>query len=257
MQFAFAVLLSPSQIENQAFMKLDILAIGAHPDDVELGCGGTLLTHIAQGLQVGILDLTKGELGTRGNAKIRLQESAVASKILGITIRENLGFRDGFFQNDEKHQLEIIKRIRHWQPTVILANATYDRHPDHGRAAQLTSDAAFLAGLPKIETIFKGKKQAAFRPQNVYHYVQALEGKVDFAVDISDFLEQKMEAVQAYRSQFFNPKANGKDTFISSPQFLEFLRARASHFGIPIGVRYAEGFSSSRCLGIKNLKNLC
>ena len=237
-------------------MHVDILAIGVHPDDVELGCSGTLMKQIAAGYKVGIIDLTKGELGTRGNAKTRLKEVAVSSKILGIHVRENLGFRDGFFMNDEKHQLELIKMIRKYQPSVVLSNAKYDRHPDHGRSAQLTYDACFLSGLPKIETKLKGEKQKAHRPKALYHYIQAIHAEPAFVVDITPYYERKLKAILAYRSQFFNPDSKEDDTFISSPEFLEFVKARAMHFGVPIGVKYAEAYTVNRIPGIDDIMKL-
>ena len=234
-------------------MKVNILAIGAHPDDVELGCAGTLLKSMAQGQSVGILDLTQGELGTRGTAETRLKEATDASKILGITIRENLGFADGFFQNDKAHQLELIKLLRHYQPDIVLCNAIHDRHPDHARAAALVEDAVFLAGLPKVETIMKGKAQEAYRPNAVYHYIQALDISPAFAIDVTEYFDQKIKSVLAYRSQFYNDNSGEPATFISSPEFLEFVRSRASHFGVPIGVRYAEAFTVKRHIGVKDL----
>lgn len=237
-------------------MKLDILAIGVHPDDVELGCAGTLMKHIDQGYTVGIVDLTKGELGTRGTVATRKKEAQDASKIIGVQVRENLGFKDGFFANDVKHQRELIKIIRKYQPSVVISNAKYDRHPDHGRSAQLTYDACFLAGLSKVETSLNGKKQQAYRPKALYHYIQAIHTEPDFVVDITNYFERKLEAIHAYKTQFYDPKSKEKNTFISSPEFLEFVRARASHFGVPIGVRYAEGFTTNRIPGVKDLVSL-
>ncbi len=237
-------------------MKLDILAIGVHPDDVELGCSGTLIKHLAMGHKVGIVDLTRGELGTRGDAVTRLQEVEASSKILGIHVRENLGFADGFFQNDQAHQLELIKIFRKYQPDVVLTNAINDRHPDHGRSAQLTKDAAFLSGLAKIETTFNGYTQAAFRPKAVYHYIQALHITPDFVVDISDYFAKKEEAIRAFKTQFHNPNSDEPNTFISSPEFMEFVRARAIHFGVPAGVKYAEAFTTNRYIGIDDLTKL-
>lgn len=237
-------------------MKLDILAIGAHPDDVELGCSGTLMKHIDKKYKVGILDLTKGELGTRGNAKTRLKEVEAASKILGVHARHNLGFEDGFFQNDKEHQLELIKFIRLYQPSVVLTNAIHDRHPDHARAAQLTYEACFLAGLPKIETKLKGEKQKAFRPKALYHYIQALHIEPHFVVDITNYFDRKLQSIHAYKSQFYNPDSNEPKTFISSPQFLEFVKARAIHFGMPIGAKYAEAFTVNRTIGVDDIVEL-
>lgn len=237
-------------------MKLDILAIGAHPDDVELGCAGTLLKHIAAGYKVGIVDLTKGELGTRGTVAVRMKEVLAASKILGLSARENLGFKDGFFTNDEAHQLALIKIIRKYQPDVILTNAVNDRHPDHARSAELTRDACFLSGLAKVETKLNGKKQTAFRPKAVYHYIQALHVEPDFVVDVSAQFEKKLEAIRSFKSQFYNPGSNEPDTFISSPEFLEFVKARAVHFGVPAGVKYAEGFTVNKTIGVEDIVKL-
>lgn len=236
--------------------KLDILAIGVHPDDVELGCAGTLLKQIEQGYQVGILDLTQGELGTRGSTETRLQEAAAAAKILGIEIRENAGLADGFFQNDMQHQLTVIQYLRKYQPEIVLTNAIDDRHPDHGRAAQLTKDACFLSGLPKIETELNGKPQEAWRPKSVYHYIQARYIEPDFAVDISEYFDKKMESVLAYQSQFYNPDSDEPSTFISSPEFLEMVKARAITFGTIMGAKYAEGYTTHRYPGVNDLFDL-
>lgn len=237
-------------------MKLDILAIGAHPDDVELSCGGTILSHIAQGLKVGILDLTHGELGTRGTIETRTAEAADAASIMGVSVRENAGFADGFFANDRAHQLELIRYIRKYQPDIILANAIHDRHPDHARAAQLVEDAAFLSGLAKIETEFEGTAQAPFRPRAIYHYIQSLDIDPDFAVDITPYFDQKVEAIKAYRTQFFDPNSKEPETFISSPQFLDFVKSRALHYGVPLGVNYAEAYTVKRLIGVYNLKDI-
>ena len=237
-------------------MKLDILAIGAHPDDIELSCGGTILSHISQGLKVGILDLTRGELGTRGSAETRAAEAEAAAKILGVSVRENAGFDDGFFVNDKAHQLEIIKYIRKYQPDIILTNAIHDRHPDHARAAQLTEDAVFLSGLSKVETKLNGVIQKPFRPRSVYHYIQSLDISPDLAVDISLFFDRKIDAIRAYKTQFHDPDSKEPETFISSPDFLEFIKSRAVHFGVPIGVSYAEGYTMKRHMGVYNLKDI-
>lgn len=235
---------------------VDILAIGAHPDDVELGCAGTLLKHIALGYKVAILDLTQGELGTRGSVAIRKKEAAAAGQILGITVRKNLQFKDGFFQNDEKHQMRLIHLIRKYKPTIVIGNAHYDRHPDHGRAAALIRDACFLSGLSKIVTKQGNKVQPAHRPIALYHYIQALHQTPDLVVDISPFFDQKLKAIQAFASQFYDAKSNAPKTFISSPEFMEFVRARALHFGVPIGVKYAEGFTVNRTVGVNDLTQL-
>lgn len=234
-------------------MKLDILAFGSHPDDVELSCSGTILKHISQGKKVGIIDLTRGELGTRGNAETRRKESAKAAKILGISVRENLGFADGFFQNDRKHQLEIIKKIRQYRPGIVLANAPADRHPDHGRGSQLVSDSCFYSGLAKIVT---GKGQKAWRPEAVYFYIQDRYIKPDFVIDISEFMNKKLESIAAYSSQFYKPGSKEPETPISSPYFMEFIKARNSGFGRNIGVQYAEGFIAERPLGVHSFFEL-
>ena len=235
---------------------VDILAVGVHPDDVELGCSGTLLRQISLGNSVGILDLTKGELGTRGTAALRMKEVEAATKILGVHWRGNAGFADGFFANDKKHQLKLIQYIRLLKPRVVIANAVYDRHPDHGRAAELVRDACFLAGLPKIKTTFNGKLQDAHRPQVVYHYIQALHVEPDFVVDISPFFKTKLESIRAYSSQFYNPSSKEPKTFISDKGFLEFVEARAKHFGVPAGVQYAEGFTVNRIPAVNDIFHL-
>ncbi|MFN8323498.1 MAG: bacillithiol biosynthesis deacetylase BshB1 [Chitinophagales bacterium] len=237
-------------------MKLDILAIGVHPDDVELGCSGTLMKHIAKGYQVGILDLTRGELGTRGTAETRLREVEASSKIMGVQVRENLGFEDGFFVNDKDHQLRLIQIIRKYQPTILITNAKYDRHPDHGKSAQLTYDAAFLSGLSKIETSLNGEAQASWRPRALYNYIQAIHIEPAFVVDITDYYLRKEEAIRAFKTQFHDPESTEPATFISSPEFLAFVKARAVHFGVPIGVQYAEAFTINRIPGVEDLLTL-
>jgi bacillithiol biosynthesis deacetylase BshB1 len=237
-------------------MKLDIIAIGVHPDDVELGCSGTIMRHIQLGCKVGIVDLTRGELGTRGTAEIRDKEAQDAAKIIGVSIRDNLGFRDGFFKNDEEHQLKLIQIIRKYQPDIVITNAPTDRHPDHGRASQLTLDAAFLSGLPKIVTKLNGKNQISWQPKAVYHYIQAQYHEPDFVIDISKFHERKLEAILAYKTQFYNPDSKEPETFISNPQFLESVKARDIMFGIHAGFKYAEGFLKNRYLGIEDLRHL-
>ena len=237
-------------------MKLDILAFGAHPDDVELGCGGTIAKEISLGKKVGIIDLTRGELGTRGTVEIRNQESANAAKILGVTVRENLDMRDGFFVNDEFHQLEIIKMLRKYKPEIVLCNAIDDRHIDHGKGSQLVSDACFLSGLIKIETQYNGEKQAAWRPKLVYHYMQWKNSTPDFVVDISGFNEKRVEAILAYSSQFYNPDSDEPETPIASKNFLESLNYRAKDLGRLIGTDYAEGFTVERYLAVNSLDNL-
>ncbi len=239
-------------------MKLDILVMAAHPDDAELSCSGTIFSHIAQGKKVGIIDLTQGELGTRGTAEIRKQEATHAAQIMGVATRENLKFRDGFFVNDEKHQLEVIKMIRKYQPEIVLTNAIRDRHPDHAKAAALVKTACFLAGLKRIETDWDGENQPAWRPQNIYYFIQSDYIQPDFVVDISDFWDKKVEAIKAYSTQFHvsEESAKGEQTFISTPQFFYFLEARAREFGQAIRVRYGEGFTTDKQMGTRNLFDL-
>ncbi len=234
-------------------MTVDILAIGAHPDDVELGCGGTLLKHLAAGYSAAIVDLTRGELGTRGNADIRLLEARAAADVLGITERLNLEMRDGFFPDDEVHVLEIVSHIRFFQPKIILAPALSDRHPDHGRAAALVKKAVFLAGLQKVESAWHAREQKPWRTHLLLHYIQDQYHMPNIALDISDFFEQKMKAVQCFKSQFFNPASDEPETPISIPGYLDALKARALEYGRPIGVRYAEGFVASRLIGLDDL----
>ncbi len=234
-------------------MKLDILAFGVHPDDIELGCAGTIIAAIAEGKKVGIVDLTQGELGTRGSAETRKIEAANAAKVMGVEVRENLKMADGFFQNDEAHQRKVIEVIRKYQPEIILCNAPEDRHPDHGRSAKLVADAAFLSGLRKIETSFNNELQKEWRPNFVFHYIQDRFIQPSFVVDISAWHEQKIEAVLCYTTQFHNPNLNEPQTYISSPQFLETVKARALMLGKRIGVQYAEGFISEKVLGVSSL----
>jgi bacillithiol biosynthesis deacetylase BshB1 len=233
--------------------KLDILAFGAHPDDVELGCGGTLLGAVAEGKKVGVIDLTKGELGTRGTTAQRLKEAQLASEILGLTIRENLGMADGFFENDKAHQFVIIETIRRFQPSIIFINAPEDRHPDHGRASKLVEDAAFLSGLTKIQTTHNGVAQEAWRPTQVFHYIQSRSLAPNFVVDISAHMDKKMESILAHSSQFYDPNSIEPETFISGTAFLEFVKGRAKELGQQIGVQYAEGFITRKLLGIGSL----
>jgi bacillithiol biosynthesis deacetylase BshB1 len=233
-------------------MKLDILAFGVHPDDVELGCAGTIMAAIDQGKKVGIVDLTRGELGTRGTPITRTQEAAAAAKIMGVDVRENLDMADGFFTNDETHQRKIIALIRKYQPDIILANAPEDRHPDHGRSAKLVSDAAFLSGLRKVETIHEGITQNAWRPAYTFHYIQDRFIQPSFVIDITAYMERKMEAVLAYGTQFTNADTSEPQTYISSPQFLETVKARALMLGKRIGVGYAEGYITEKIIGFSN-----
>lgn len=237
-------------------MKLDILAFGAHPDDVELGCGGTLAKEIASGKKVGIVDLTRGELGTRGSADLRDKEAAAAAKILGVVVRENLRMRDGFFVNDEKHQLEVVKMIRKYRPEIVLCNAIDDRHIDHGKGSKLVSDACFLSGLRRIETETDGQQQEAYRPKAVYHYIQWKNIEPDFVVDISGFNHKRVEAIMAYSSQFYDPNSNEPETPIATKNFLESLSYRAQDLGRLIGCEYAEGFTVERYLAVNSLSDL-
>jgi bacillithiol biosynthesis deacetylase BshB1 len=238
-------------------MKLDILVLAAHPDDAEISCAGTIARHVALGHKVGIVDLTRGELGTRGTPEVRAQEAAAAAKILGVSVRENLSLKDGFFQNDPTHQLKVIQAIRKFQPTIVLANAVYDRHIDHGRGASLGYDACFLSGLIRIETVDEnGKKQEPWRPQVVYHYIQSLYIEPDFIVDVSDFWETKMQSIKAFKTQFYDPESNESETFISNPGFTKMLEARAIDWGFAIGTKYGEGFTTRRYPGVKSLFDL-
>jgi len=237
-------------------MKLDILAIAAHPDDVELACSGTLIKHIQAGKKVGVLDLTRGELGTRGTAEERDQEAKKASEVMGIHVRENLGFRDGFFADDEAHQMEIIKVIRKFQPEIVLCNAPSDRHIDHGKASGLATKACFLSGLLKIETNCDGRAQQAWRPQQVYHYIQDYYHQPDFVIDISEQMDNKLKSILAYKTQFYSPDNEGPETPISSKDFLYFLEARARSFGRIIQVTFGEGFIVQRPVGVKLLSDL-
>ncbi|WP_420580935.1 bacillithiol biosynthesis deacetylase BshB1 [Reichenbachiella sp.] len=237
-------------------MKLDVLVFAAHPDDAELSCGGTVLSLIASGKKVGIVDFTRGEMGTRGTPEIRDAEAVEASKILGLTIRENLRFKDVFFKNDDEHVLEIVKKIRQYQPDIILANAIADRHPDHGKGAQVVKRATFLAGLKNVKTELEGKVQNNWYIKNLYHYIQTDFHQPDFVVDVSDFWETRMEAVRAYKSQFFDPSGASSNTLISTPEFMELIEARGREFGMSIRVKYGEGFISDRMLGVSDLTSL-
>ena len=237
-------------------MKLDILAFGAHPDDVELGCSGTIAKEVSLGKKVGIIDLTRGELGTRGSVAIRNEESAKASEILGVTVRRNLDMRDGFFINDEAHQLKVIEMIRKYQPEIVLCNAITDRHIDHGKGSKLVSDACFLSGLSKIETELNSEKQTHFRPKLVYHYIQWQNIEPDFVVDISGFMDVKMESVRAYKTQFYDPNSNEPTTPITSKNFLNSIEYRAMDLGRLVGVEYAEGFTVERYLTVNSLSDL-
>jgi bacillithiol biosynthesis deacetylase BshB1 len=237
-------------------MKLDILAIGAHPDDVELGCGATLAKEISSGKKVGILDLTRGELGTRGSAEIRDKEALKASEILGAVFRENLAFSDVFFSNDKRHQLEVVKILRKYQPEIVLCNAIEDRHMDHPKGSTLVSDACFLSGLRKIETEYEGNPQQSWRPKQVYHYIQWKSIEPDFVVDVTGFMETKVAAVKAYSSQFYDPKSKEPISPITSKNFLDSVQYRARDLGRLIGAECAEGFTSERYIAVEKLDDL-
>ncbi|SOD11253.1 bacillithiol biosynthesis deacetylase BshB1 [Pedobacter xixiisoli] len=237
-------------------MKLDLLVLAVHPDDAELGCSGTIIKHIAQGKKVGIIDFTRGELGTRGTVETRAEESRNASAIMGIHARENIGIRDGFFKNDEEHQLEVVKMIRKYQPEIILTNALYDRHPDHGRASDLSNDAIFLSGLRKVETAVDGVNQQPWRPRLTLQYIQDTYIKPDIIIDISEQMEQKIEAIRAFKTQFDSPNEDEPQTYISTPGFLQSVIARAREMGKNIGAEYGEGFTSKKLLGVDNLFDL-
>ena len=237
-------------------IKVDFLAIGAHPDDVELGCGGTLAKLINDGKTVAIVDLTQGELGTRGTNLTRAEESANASKILGISARENLKLKDGFLNNTEEYQMEVVKMIRKYQPEIVLANAIDDRHPDHAKAAKLVSDACFLAGLIKIETSLNGETQKPWRPKQIFNYIQWKNVTPDFVIDISDFMEKKIEACLAYKTQFYDPNSKEPMTPIATKDFLESLTYRAQDLGRLSGVAFAEGFTTEKLLAFKNFDGI-
>lgn len=237
-------------------MKLDILVFAAHPDDAELACSGTIARHIAQGKKVGIVDLTQGEMGTRGTPELRLQESSDAAKILKLTVRENLGFKDIYFLDDHEHQLEMVKMIRKYQPEIVLANAITDRHPDHGKGASLATNSCFLSGLRRIETQLEGESQLPWRPKNVYHYIQNNYIQPDFVVDITDYWDVKLESIKAFKSQFYDPNSSEPQSFISSENFLGFIDARSREFGHSINVKYGEGFTKEKMLGIGDLFDL-
>ncbi|HNF01434.1 MAG TPA: bacillithiol biosynthesis deacetylase BshB1 [Ferruginibacter sp.] len=233
-------------------MKLDVLAFGVHPDDVELSCAGALLVEKKNGKHTGIIDLTEGELGTRGTSETRRVEAAEAARILGVDLRSNLQMADGFFLNDETHQRRVISAIRSYQPDIILCNAPFDRHPDHGRSSNLVCDAAFLSGLMKISTEMNGKPQAAWRPKYVFRYIQDRMLQPDFVIDITDVFDQKIEAIKAYKTQFHTGDMEGPSTYISTPDFLDSVVYRHKWFGKMIGVKYAEGFISDKMIGFRN-----
>lgn len=237
-------------------MKLDVLAFGVHPDDVELGCGGALMGALSEGKKVGIVDLTRGELGTRGTVESRKKESEDAAAVLGLSVRENLEMRDGFFVNDETHQLKVIACIRRYRPDIVIGNAPADRHPDHGRASVLVRESCFYAGLAKIRTQHNGLEQDAWRPKNVFYYIQDRLLEPDFLIDISPYFEKKIEAVKAYRTQFHNPDIMGPQTYISTPEFFDTWISRHKIWGKTIGVSYAEGFLTDNLPGIRSLYDI-
>lgn len=236
--------------------QIDVLAIGAHPDDVELSAAGTLLKHRAMGYTTGVIDLTQGELGSRGSKEIRKEEAEAAAKILGLTDRVNLKMADGFFEHSEENLRLLIEQIRRFKPSIVLLNAVSDRHPDHGRGSKLASEACFLAGLRRIETSWDGVPQEAHRPKAVYHYIQDRYLKPDFVVDVTDFVEQKFASIKAYKTQFWDPNSSEPKTPISGEEFFEFLRGRMAEFGRSIGARYAEGYTTERVIGIDSLFEL-
>lgn len=237
-------------------MKLDILVLAAHPDDAELTCSGTIALHVAMGKKVGIVDFTQGEMGTRGTPEQRMQEAADSANILGLSVRENLGLPDVFFLNDREHQLAVIRKIRQYRPDIVLANAVSDRHPDHGRGAALAKDACFMAGLRKIETQLHGEAQEAWRPKQVFHYIQSNYLKPDFVVDITEHWDTKMASIRAFRSQFHNPSSQEPETFISSENFMKFIEARAREYGQSVGTTFGEGFITHKQIGLTNLYDL-
>jgi bacillithiol biosynthesis deacetylase BshB1 len=237
-------------------LKLDILAFGAHPDDTELGCGGTLIKHINAGKKVGVVDLTEGQLGSRGSIATRYEEAEKAASIIGLSVRENLGMQDGWFRNDSESQHKIIQMIRKYRPEIVLANAISDRHPDHGRASKLVAESCFYSGLIKVETFDDSLKQEAWRPKAIYHYIQDYHIEPDFVIDVSEHWEKKIEAILAFSSQFYNPSSTEQETPISSKSFLDFLVARARSIGRPINAEYGEGFTSTRYIGVEDLFDL-
>jgi N-acetylglucosamine malate deacetylase 1 len=235
-------------------MKMDLLAFGSHPDDVELGCSGTIIKEIGRGKKVGIIDLTQGELGTRGTIETRYQEAANAAMIMGVSVRENLKLRDGFFQNNEESQLKVVQVLRKYQPEIVLANIWEDRHPDHGKGGWLLYDACFLSGLRQVNTIDEdGKEQQKWRPKILLHYIQDRFYEPQIIIDISDVWEQRMDAIRAYRTQFHDPNRKEPQSYLSSPEFMEALSARSRLLGKRIGVKYGEGFLSKKNIGIKDL----
>ncbi|MEM8566991.1 MAG: bacillithiol biosynthesis deacetylase BshB1 [Bacteroidota bacterium] len=236
--------------------KLDLLAFAAHPDDTELSCAGTLALQIDKGYKVGVVDLTRGELGTRGTPEIRDEEARSSAEILGLSIRENLELEDGFFRNDKESQLIVAKAIRKYQPEIVLANAIKDRHPDHARGSQLVVASTFLAGLSRIELELDGKPLLPWRPRAVYHFIQSQFLQPDFIVDVSEYWDKKMEAIRAFKSQFYDPNNDEPETYISSPEFMKMIESRGQELGHSIGAKYGEGFTVERNMGVKNLFDL-
>lgn len=236
--------------------QVDILVFAAHPDDAELACSGTIMKHIEAGSKVAIVDLTQGELGSRGTIETRYSEAADSTKIMGVHFRENLKMEDGYFQINEANKRLIVEQIRRFRPKVVLANAVNDRHPDHGRGSQLVSEACFLAGLLKVETEWSGVAQNHYRPEAVYHYIQDFYIKPDFVVDVTPFVERKMKAIQAFKTQFFNPDSKGPQTPISGEDFLDFIKSRMMEMGRPAGMQFAEGFTTERFIGVDSLLDL-
>lgn len=238
-------------------MKINVLAVGAHPDDVELSCSGTLLVHQKRGFTTGIIDLTRGELGTRGTPEQRLKEANESAKILELSVRDNLGLEDAFFQNNKENQLKLVSKIRQYQPDFVIGTAQYDRHPDHGRASILTEQACFLSGLKNIETVSEsGEKQKPWRPKRLFFAIQSTSLEPDFFVDISEVMEERMQSIKAYKSQFHDPNSKEPDTYISRPEFMDMILARAQEYGHRIMVKYAEGFTTKHPLGVKELYHI-
>lgn len=237
-------------------MKLDILAFAAHPDDVELSASGTLMRYVAEGKKVGIIDLTEGELGTRGTVETRYEEAADASKIMGLSARKNLRMPDGFFEDNAENKRLIIEQIRKYQPEIVLANSISDRHPDHGRAGKLVGDACFLAGLRKIETSLEGQEQLPHRPRLVAHYIQDFYLEPSFVIDVTDYVDRKIEVIKAFKTQFYDPNSPEPSTPISGEEFFDFIKGRMLNMGRPAGIKYAEGFTISRVFGVKDLFEL-
>lgn len=235
---------------------LDILAFAAHPDDTELSCSGTLAAHISRGKKVGIIDMTRGEMGTRGTSDQREEEALASARLLGVSVRENLGFEDALFRKDVDHLRAVVEVIRRFRPALVLANAIEDRHPDHARAAELVEEACFLAGLRRFDTVYDGKKQEAFRPRAVYHYIQSVYLKPDIVVDITEQWDKKLASIKSFKSQFYDPESQEPETFISSAGFLKLVEARAREYGYIVGVEYAEGFTINRFVGVRDLFDL-